>query len=244
MVSDFKELANADVTYDILGEDAWGALKRMKGTSAGIVERILYWLNHDPKTLTKEEIHLLRQEITALGSCKIFHPEPWIDTINHALKNPDIHQVEYRGPDPRGVMRFMESMLDCFQILADPNRGCVEVGPLRCTFFISKRSKHSPMKNEVSHPTSLYNLVDEAIFTVVKALQTCGALIAGCPECQKMFLADRINQRFCTTKCLSRSTSRTYYSNLKKPQKVKGNKQQNKKRGRPSQSSKNERGGK
>lgn len=228
MRSKFKELGEVEITYDILGEDAWGALLRMNGTSAGIVRRILHWLSLDPSSLETEDLQcLLRQEISALGSIKFLNPEPWLDTVHHALKGPDAHNSVYRGPDPQGVGRFIKTMRFCFQELADPNRGIVEIGPLKCTFFVSKRGKNPAFSNELTNSATLHNLIDEAIHTVLKSLQACGGLITHCPECKKMFLADRINQVYCTVTCQNRATSRSW--NLKHKESQNGKKSKAKK---------------
>ncbi len=63
-------------------------------------------------------------------------------------------------------------------------------------------------------------------FVLFETLSNAGHLLGTCPECGRLFIADRMNQRYCSLRCQTRVASRKY---LATPKDRIG------KRGRPSQ---------
>jgi len=202
-----------------------------------IAKRILYWINRSPDSFTKEDWEALRYEISALADLHYgFAPDEWKGLVGYSttysvipadqvLHEPipadqAVHKLSFRVPNQVDAQHFLKVVSEFVAPLAEGHN--VEVGPLSLTIPITRKTPHMrpPSITRLFYVTgktirkrqkaafNFPNLVDQAIYQFVRALQACGGLVVKCPECSQIFLADRINQKYCSPRCLSRVTTR------------------------------------
>ncbi len=235
-IREWREWTDAKGDYHI--ERIWkpvrGSSRFFMASYSQIAKRILYWINRSPDSFTKEDWEALRYEISALADLHYdLAPDEWKGLVEYSKTYPAIpaetfailadqviHKISLRLPNQVDAQHFLKVVSEFVAPLAEGHN--VEVGPLSLTIPITRKTPHMrpPRITKLVYITgktirkrekvafNFPNLVDQAIYQFVRALQACGGLVVKCPECSQIFLADRINQKYCSPRCLSRVTTR------------------------------------
>lgn len=213
MPSRINELWTEDSTYDLPEKEAWKAWQRIGITPERIVRWALGWLNNKPAS---DDMWLaLRTEIGALGSMNLVVPaENWSEFIQSKITKSEEPQFRTCLPSQKEATRFLSVLADCVEQLAQGSGALV--GPLSVSVSVTRRGQGRAATGQRGLMPRPVKLADEAIYKVLRSLDYCGGLVACCPECNALFLADRTNQKYCNTRCQSVVTSRKFRQKPKK----------------------------
>ncbi len=94
--------------------------------------------------------------------------------------------------------------------------GQYTLGPFPVTYYIGvglptdpPRPRQSHFFERVKHEGAAWGLI-----TLARLLGAFGSKLEQCPEatCRRLYVARRVNQHFCSTRCQSRTTTRAYRS--------------------------------
>ena len=208
MSSPSSQVGERETAYKLPWVEGLQALLRIGGTPKRISTWALRWIDQPNSSLTNKDWHALRCEISALSRINIAgRPDQWEDAIRASLIGPA------KASDPvvmplatrDGARRFLSMVSDGVQGLIQG--GIAAVGPLRISVWVV-RADQDWLKGESTLSYQPENIVDEAVYKVLLALQACGGRVGRCNACSRLFLADRTNQTYCSTRCQSRVTSR------------------------------------
>ena len=181
----------------------------------------LIFFDHAFKTF--KDIAPLRTEISLLVEITKYSAEHWNDSLSDTLSRLSRNELSIALPTDEHIQRFLRTIGQCIGDLV--NGPIAEVGPMEFTFRITR--KHPPRNpshdpnlctfsnslniNDSDSPfSSDPHFVDGLIYHVAESLQACGGLVEVCPECSKLFLAEKKIQAYCSVACQSRVTSREY----------------------------------
>jgi len=223
-----RKLKDKDRDSELFDFRAWGvASMRFGGSYPQRAKRVLYWINRPLGSFTKEDWETLRYEISALADTQYgLTPDEREGLTEHSFTFRPFSvdhaspKSLFRTPNQVSAQHFLEVVSEFVNKLAEGHS--VEVGPLSLTVLITRKTTHldptSMEKMVYLSGKTVYKkreasphfpkIIDQAIYQLVKALQACGGLVSRCPECAQLFLGDRINQKYCSPKCLSRVTTR------------------------------------
>ena len=206
---------------------------RFGPTPKGLVQWALSWVKKseypitpDPPwgllgdtKLSADDWLALGKEIGFLWEVTQRSPEHWSDSLNAALAKFTQKNLLITLPNKPQTLHFVSTLGELFRVLV--YHPFAEVGPLSIKFWVNRKDPpretvNNPWMTNVagtstSPPAADPNFVDQMIFKVVQALQTCGGMVNKCRECSTLFLAEKISQVYCSVRCQSRVTSREYY---------------------------------
>ncbi|MCA9469855.1 MAG: hypothetical protein KC643_31025 [Nitrospira sp.] len=199
-----------DFSYEWFDDKALRGYIRLGGTASQIVKRLLFWVNRDYKELNKEDWEHLRYEIAALAELGWTNPtfEDWSKAAESWLGEYfDPEKQACYLPYSENALEFLQIISSCIEQLA--NKSSADLGPISAVIRIYRQGKEKqplPKFGEMIYERE--RITDKALYTTAKAIQHCGGLVEVCPECSLYFLLDRINQKYCSTTCSSRVTTR------------------------------------
>lgn len=206
MLSLFQEAKDALTTQKLPFKEAFAALLRIGSSQEEIVKWGLRWSERPASSLTAEDWQALQSEIGALGSILIHEKSPFESTVKMVLaQSKSTTSTFFRQPTQDEARRFLDLIRRCVEDLL--KYSSADVGPLEITVTVSRRDR-LPVSREPRQKVP--SMFDYALYRFLMALQQSGGLIGHCPECNHTFLAERTNQKYCSSRCHSRTTSRAH----------------------------------
>lgn len=164
---------------------------------------LLTFIDQDLKQLSEGDWLNLRHEATALAETA---GERSAENTEELLKRGHISLDARLGvvPTQEEIMSLQcKTRKAITQLLSE---GQTIIDPITLKFYIFRVDKKGAcMRSSIEGSP-----VDKSMYKISYLLGRYGGMIDKCPECRHLFLADRKNQAYCSTKCQSRVTSRRY----------------------------------
>jgi hypothetical protein len=206
----FWELLKADLDV--------GARYHARSSNARLKAWLRWVLDFSEKDLSKlttADWLNVRYQMGALSITALpHHPHLRMDNAD------DINEWLEDAKQPGGPTGTIPSMEECGEIQKQIRTaldkllttGRANLGSIKVNLIIFRNDKlHSPTKRHSGLVDFIQGgTVERAIYQISALLKEQGAMIEKCPECERRFLADRTNQKYCSGSCQSKVTSRNY----------------------------------
>lgn len=120
-------------------------------------------------------------------------------------------------PSEEEVLELQDKIQRALKELLSP-LGTTILGPFRVKVWVSRgdRTQIAPVRKSYIDQLVEGSVTDRTMHQIAILLGKYGAMVERCPECERLFLADRKNQTYCSAKCQTRVTSRRYRQKQRK----------------------------
>ena len=194
---------------------------RVGRSPADRLQWALDFAQKDLNTLTVGDWANLRRELAAFRGFTVFPTQVKNRRVLNALLELGRHNW--------GSQTFVELPMEEqtrqaqaeFRRIVDRllTRGMVAIGPHQVTHYVSRLDKTQIPPERRASLSTWTRGASPGLEQFTYLLGAYAALVGVCPEpkCQRWFVAGRTNQTYCSTRCQTRATTRTYRERMKKP---------------------------